>query len=274
MSDLILVPQRMPPEDLSGRGYKKELNSPLYFEDPIDVFELQERLDLIVGRTIAELAILAKVPIPKHNKSAKGLAGQLVEIFLGAHAGNLAKPDFPHLGIELKTVPINFKCSPIASTYVCMANLHPRRFVPFKESTLYHKIRSLLLVFLLTTTSMPIWERVVAGYCFYEPEPHIMQQIEVDYNEFQELILLGNTSKIDGSYGNILQMLPKGANANDTVLVRNEESETIATMSRGYYLRNSFTKNVIQRYWYQDPLHQDYLAQLAEFKKTIPTCPR
>ena len=50
---------------------------------------------------------------------AKGLAGTLIERALGASAGSTAEPDFPALGIELKTIPIDAAGRICESTFVC-----------------------------------------------------------------------------------------------------------------------------------------------------------
>ena len=47
----------------------------------------------------------------------------LLETALGATAGSKAEQDFSHLGIELKTLPINAEGFPLETTFVSLAPL-------------------------------------------------------------------------------------------------------------------------------------------------------
>ena len=118
----------------------KELLSPLSFTPPTTKAELKKRLQRLLGRSLGELAALAQVPVPTGMMGAKGFAGQLIELFLGANAKNLPVPDFMELGIELKTVSLSYDLSLKDSTFICMADLKAERFIPFQQSPLYHKL--------------------------------------------------------------------------------------------------------------------------------------
>ena len=74
-------------------SYRKELLSPLSFTPPTTKAELKKRLQRLLGRSLGELAALAQVPVPTGLMGAKGFAGQLIELFLGANAKNLPVPD-------------------------------------------------------------------------------------------------------------------------------------------------------------------------------------
>jgi len=102
------------------------------FPPPQTIQELMQRADNLAGRTIGEIALQINIQLP-HNpicntqiptdlKIKKGWQGQFIENCLGADSGNLSQPDFNHLGIELKTLPIDLSGRVEESTYVCILN--------------------------------------------------------------------------------------------------------------------------------------------------------
>ena len=90
---------------------------------PTTTAELLDRAEALAGLTLAELALRLQQTLPRSLAKAKGFMGQLMEIALGATASSLPEPDFQHLGIELKTLPLNANGAPRESTYVCTAPL-------------------------------------------------------------------------------------------------------------------------------------------------------
>src|SRR5258705_10748587 len=85
--------------------------------------ELRERAQWLAGRTIGELAAALGLAAPVSGVRGKGKVGDLLEKALGAEAGSAATPDFPRLGIELKTIPVNAAGFPRESTFVCTISL-------------------------------------------------------------------------------------------------------------------------------------------------------
>ena len=69
--------------------------------------ELRERAAWLAGRSIGELAAALGVPAPPLGVRGKGKVGGLIERALGASSGSAARPDFPALGVELKTIPVD-----------------------------------------------------------------------------------------------------------------------------------------------------------------------
>ena len=92
-------------------------------EPPETEDALLARATSLSGRTLSEVAKPYGWRVPKDFRRHKGWAGQLIELALGASAGSKAEPDFPHLGIELKTIPVSEVGQPYESTFVCTAPL-------------------------------------------------------------------------------------------------------------------------------------------------------
>ena len=85
--------------------------------------ELLSRAQVIAGLSFGDLATQLGIPVPPDLKRDKGWVGMLLETALGATAGSKAEQDFRHLGIELKTIPINAQGYPLETTFVSLAPL-------------------------------------------------------------------------------------------------------------------------------------------------------
>ena len=101
--------------------------------------ELLERAKSIAGLTFAELATELNLSVPKDLKRDKGWVGMLLENALGAQAGSKPQQDFAHLGIELKTIPIDQQGYPLETTFVSLAPLIQNSGVNWHSSHVRHK---------------------------------------------------------------------------------------------------------------------------------------
>jgi len=88
---------------------------------PQNLEQLLSQAQSIAGLTFGELADELHIPVPLDLKRDKGWVGMLLERALGATAGSKAEQDFSHLGVELKTLPINAECYPLETTFVSLA---------------------------------------------------------------------------------------------------------------------------------------------------------
>lgn len=228
--------------------YIQELSCELRMPQPMSQAELEARLKNLLGRSIGELALLSGARLPYNNLAGKGFSGQLIELFLGADAHNLTLPDFTSLNIELKTLPLGLKLTPVESTFVCSTELKTESFPAFEQSPLCHKLKHILFVLLFAPKGFPIAERRILGYFFFKPNAEQLQTIKADYQDFAELICSGQSEQINGSMGTLIQMLPKASTADSLTPIRNSEGEIRYTRPRGFYLRRAFTAQLCQRF--------------------------
>lgn len=82
--------------NISGENAIKTQNEPQSFETLI------ERLNLIVGKSITELAKSVNVDVPISPLHGKGFVGELLEILLGAAAKISQYQIFPNLAWNLR----------------------------------------------------------------------------------------------------------------------------------------------------------------------------
>jgi len=80
--------------------------------------ELRLRARRLAGWTLSDLAGHLGERVPLDLRRAKGWVGEALERALGGTSGSQPEPDFPHLGIELKSIPVGHDGLPRESTYV------------------------------------------------------------------------------------------------------------------------------------------------------------
>lgn len=210
------------------------------------------------GYTLSELTNILKVHNPSNLVHAKGLTGQIIEILLGATAKSKPLPDFPELNLEIKTLPIDLKHNPLETTYVCTApllnkNLHKNLF-DFKDSVVYKKLKQVLWVPIITSKTnhnsaiKQQVDRTVGNSFLWSPNSEELKQIQNDWLELTEMLHLGDINKVSSHFGEVLQIRPKAANSSCTTTGIGSDGQYITTLPRGYYLRTSFTKHLIDKY--------------------------
>ena len=156
---------------------------------------LLNRAIALAGKTLQELAILANERVPSTLTHSKGWIGQLIEKHLGANSGQLSQPDFSHLGIELKTLPINAQGFPSESTYICTAPIPPQDRDWF-TSRVWRKMEKILWVPIGSVKHSPL-PLIRIGYpILWSPCTIIQKQLQQDWEEITELMLLGHFEKI------------------------------------------------------------------------------
>src|SRR4051794_34533200 len=85
--------------------------------------ELEIRAAALAGCRVQALAEALRLPLPASHLRGKGFVGQLAERALGADPLAGERPDFPDLGVELKTLPVDARGRPVESTFVCSIDM-------------------------------------------------------------------------------------------------------------------------------------------------------
>ena len=212
---------------------------------PQNTEQLKERLFSIMGKSLSELATFAKIALPVSPVHGKGFQGELIERLLGASAPGLPIPDFPNLGIELKTVPVSADFKVLESTFFCSAPLNEMRVRRFEESILFHKISRVLFVFFVAPRDFAYEKRYVAGFRFWSPSKEDLAVIRQDYDELMEKVSLGLVEEISARNGNVIQMRPKAANGQALTDCVGPAGTMIKVRPRGFYMRRIFMQNLI-----------------------------
>lgn len=215
--------------------------------------ELLERVQSLAGLTLAEVAKEAGIEMPKDLKRNKGWVGLLLERILGATASSRPEPDFPHLGIELKTLPINNQGKPLETTFVSVAPLVNLVGINWKNSWVRKKLSRVLWVPIIcentnNTTkekSIPLAQRQIGSAFIWSPSVEEEHLLAMDWQELTDMITLGNVEKIHGKHGQVLQLRPKAANSKAKTKAFDRHGKPFMTLPRGFYLKIPFTHMIL-----------------------------
>lgn len=216
-------------------------------DKPTDAAALLNKAQALAGLTLAELAAMLSVQLPANLKRDKGTIGQLLEVYLGASAGSKALPDFPELGIELKTLPVDHNGQPLESTYVCLAPMQLTAIQRWQESWVCQKLSHVLWVPILASRQIPLAERVIGRAFLWRPSAAQQALLQQDWEELMELLSTGRLAEIRGAHGQVLQLRPKGANSRAVTIAIGSEGQPILALPRGFYLKSQFTRQILQQ---------------------------
>ncbi len=211
--------------------------------------ELLARAMEMAGQRLAALAEGRGVAAPGDSRRAKGWAGQLIEAYLGATAGSRSEPDFQLIGVELKTIPVSADGEPRESTYVCTVPLMGESSLVWHGSNAQCKLARVLWVPVVTDDDTPPGDRVIGWPLLWSPSAQEASALEADWQELMDMVCLGELESISAHYGTCLQIRPKAADSRARRWGIGESGEHVRTLPRGFYLRPSFTRAILQQHY-------------------------
>lgn len=221
---------------------------------PQTLEQLLSQAQSIAGLTFGELADELHIPVPIDLKRDKGWVGMLLETALGATAGSKAEQDFSHLGVELKTLPINAEGYPLETTFVSLAPLVQNSGVKWENSHVRHKLSCVLWMPIEGSRHIPLRERHIGAPIFWKPTAEQERQLKQDWEELMDLIVLGKLEQITARIGEVMQLRPKGANSRAVTKGIGKNGEIIDTLPLGFYLRKEFTAQILNAFLDVKPL--------------------
>jgi DNA mismatch repair protein MutH len=207
--------------------------------------ELLERCQLLAGRTLGQVAADLGQSVPENLQRHKGWVGQLLETYLGADAGNQAEPDFTGLAIELKTLPLNARGEPKESTYVCTVSLTESGSLQWQDSWVRRKLSRVLWLPVEADAAIPLADRYVGLGWLWQPDAEQERQLQQDWEELMDRVVLGEQAEISAREGEYLQIRPKAAHSRIMAKSLSDEGESSLINPKGFYLRSSFTRHLL-----------------------------
>ncbi|MBS6033731.1 MAG: DNA mismatch repair endonuclease MutH [Pantoea sp.] len=216
---------------------------------PEDEATLLVRAEDLAGLTLETLAERAGLTMPADLKRDKGWVGMLLEWHLGASAGSKAEQDFAHLGIELKTIPIDASGKPLETTFVCVAPLTGNSGVTWQTSHVRHKLARVLWIPVEGQRDIPLRQRRVGAPLLWSPDAEEDEMLRQDWEELMDMIVLGRVEQITARHGAWLQIRPKAANSKALTEGIGDRGQPILTLPRGFYLKKSFTGPLLARHF-------------------------
>ncbi len=209
------------------------------------VAQLQARAVALAGRRVQDIASELGFSVPADLRREKGWLGQLLEHALGAEAGSKPEPDFPELGVELKTLPVSSAGQVRESTFVCVAQLSRGGLPHWEHSLVRAKLQRVLWLPVEDDDRLTLGERRIGHAFLWQPDATQLAQLRADYEEHAERIALGEVEQISAHHGDVLQLRPKGANRQVRTEAIGPDGIRIQTLPRGFYLRRAFTQSLL-----------------------------
>jgi DNA mismatch repair protein MutH len=216
-------------------------------ETPKDLQTLMDNATALQDKTLQEAAASLHIEVPQNLHHMKGFIGHLFERLLGADAGCDARPDFTHLDVELKTLPVDRQLRPLESTYVCTVPLQQLRGLYWENSVPKKKLNHVLWVPVLADTDTPIAQRKILLPFLWQPSSEQEEILKTDFEELIELIAMGQLASITASIGEYLHIRPKAAHGKVLTTGIDETGMLNDTLPRGFYLRQCLTRKLLLR---------------------------
>ena len=212
--------------------------------------ELLDRTWNLAGLSLGELANKLDLKTPENLLRNKGWIGELLEQALGATAGSKPEPDFQLIGVELKTIPIRLNRQPKETTHVCSVPIINTTGMTWENSLVKKKLSKVLWIPVEYNDQIHLADRRIGSPLLWSPTTEEESLLRTDWEEFIELISLGELDQITAHLGEALQIRPKAANSRALSESVGKNGERIKALPRGFYLRTSFTASLLKKHYH------------------------
>jgi len=209
--------------------------------------ELFERARGLAGRSLGEVSAELGIACPDTLKRAKGFVGMLLERALGATAGSKDVPDFPDLGVELKSLPVDREGKPRESTFVCTMPLSDVAEMQWLGSRVQRKLARVLFVPVEATPEVAIAARRIGGPILWTASAEEEAALRRDWDELAGLVGAGHVESVTAHLGEYLQVRPKAAHSRVRTLAPGGDDGLVSVNPKGFYLRTKFTAAIVAR---------------------------
>lgn len=174
----------------------------------------------------------------------KGKVGELLERALGATAGSAAVQDFPQLGVELKSIPLDERGVPVESTFVCAISVAEAEYAEWETSWARRKLSHVLWMPVLPVDGEG--QRRLGRPVFWRPTEEQEAVLRADFDDLMGLIGVGQIERLTAREGRWMQVRPKAAHGRVRTVAYGADGELIDTIPRGFYLRTKFTRAILK----------------------------
>ena len=206
--------------------------------------ELELRAQALQGHSVTTLAQALGAVLPSTSQRGKGFVGQLVECALGADPCAGPRPDFPDLGVELKTVPVDARGWPLESTFCCSIHMASADQQSWESSRLRRRLAHVLWVPVHAPRGLAVGERCFGRARLWQPSAAQAALLKADWEDLMGAIGAGRGGTLTAREGRALQVRPKAAHARVRTLAPGPEGPQ-TMLPLGFYLRTQFTAEII-----------------------------
>lgn len=198
----------------------------------------------LIGLTLREACGDA---IANHIYSGKGVFGQILEEFYFMYKPNSrSEPDFPHVGMDLKSSPLKInRNQQFRSKERLVLNLiNYENFVhqDFENSDLVKKASCILLVFYLHDSDLMSFDYVIKIVEEWNMPVTDVEVIKRDYETIRKKVLEGKAHELSEGDTFYLGACTKGANAGS---VTKQPFSSIAAKTRAFAFKQGYVNHII-----------------------------
>ena len=213
--------------------------------EPDNTEELLLRAQALEGFAVGALAKELGFLVPEDNVRSKGFVGQLVERALGADpkAGEL--PDFPNLGVELKTIPLRQDGKPSESTFICSIHMESADREEWETSRLCRRLQQVLFLPIDSSKVAPLPQRCFGRAVIWQPCDGQLQLLRNDWEDLMGAIGSGRGGNLSAREGRLIQVRPKASDASVRTLIPGPAGVQMS-LPLGFYMRAHVTHQILQ----------------------------
>jgi DNA mismatch repair protein MutH len=236
----------------SDNTLNKSSKKPLVDVTKLTLEEALKLAEETVGKTFEEINIHDTFAGTKSGKASsnKGLLGNIFQHNVyGLEPDSYAEADIPHLGLEIKVVPVRKKLN---GTWV-MKERAVGNIIPFltedltgdfKASSFYKKSKKTLFIFQeVLDKKNPLKNKVHKVLLHEIDSSEFYSQLEADYKVINEKIKNGLAHKLSGRDTKYLEACTKGqGNGKD---LREQPSSSTLAKQRAYALKPRYMNNFL-----------------------------
>jgi DNA mismatch repair protein MutH len=217
---------------------------PLRRPPPVTLRELVVRAEALEGHSVAQVARALQMPLPAEPARAKGFVGTLLEHALGADPEAADGPDFPQLGVELKSIPLGSCGRPAESTFVCSIRMADAALESWESSRLRRRLARVLFVPIEAARVRPLAARRFGRALLWVPPPADEALLRADWEDLMGAIGAGRAGTLTAREGCALQVRPKASTSSVRRLAPGPDGPQ-RSLPLGFYLRAKFTARVL-----------------------------
>lgn len=224
---------------------------------PVDLdteTDLMSHARKLQGKTAAEIArLVGDAGFTKQPKpTGKSGTGPLVERFFGLKPNNQSEPDFPRLGIELKTLPmkqVSRGWTVKEPTSISMIDYHAVDAQSWAEAKVRPKIAKILWVPYEHHQEDIRKSRFRAPF-LWTPSRDDWTLFEVDYATVRGRVQAGRAHELSETLSRVLSARRKGAKNQMT----SQPHSQVKASSRAWALKTNFTRPILTRHVLNRPV--------------------
>ena len=243
------------------------------YRTPEQVLEWALPLEGMTFQDVLDVGIVADGVVRAYNsRRYKGGMGNLLEErYFGYRANSDREPDFAEAGVELKATCIDRRKNgtDVAGERLVLTMIPYDEEAPASlyDSHLWHKCRSILLVWYRRDRSLDPYEQRIEHVALFTPPERDMRVIERDYALITGLVREGRADELSESLTSYLGACTKGATAARSMRDQSRYAPGREARARAFSYKQSYMNYVLHHYVMGEPEAESVVRDPMELER-------